>query len=76
MLATQMPDTPPEAKDVKQVKLRASPCVQRPCYLEDLLVVVFSFTVIPLMRCVRLALLATVCFFFFFAKHCLVVSFK
>lgn len=36
MLATQMPDTPPEAKDVKQVKPRAVPYVQRSWNLADL----------------------------------------
>lgn len=48
MLATQMPDTPPETKDVKQVKLQASPCVQRALHGRlPFIVVAFSFAVIP-----------------------------
>lgn len=44
MLATQMPDTPPEAKDVKQVKPLNVPHLHR-SLISLFCLVVFPFTV-------------------------------
>lgn len=44
MLATQMPDTPPEAKDVKQVKPLNVPYLHR-SLISLFCLVVFPFTV-------------------------------